>query len=155
MAAYAIIIMKLFKNEYYDYKFETLKVVTYEEAKEYADFHKCFFQDKSREQSFPEAFTLTDFQRRLFSKHFKYAFGKFAIKTNPRHDDYEDVLMWQFSHGFGGEGCIMFYDWADGDMLTATPKHPSVFNQHKRRLKALLPIYIEESLLRQGLTLEE
>ncbi len=142
--------MKLsFRTEYFDYRLQTTKVVTYEEAKEYADFHKIFFKDKSRDEDFPESITLTHSQRRLFAaQHFKYVFGEFRIDLG--HGDF-DVLLWQFSHGWGGEVCIMTYDWKDGNKLTSNPKDPFIFKQQKRRLKALLPIYIEESLLRQGL----
>jgi len=138
--------MKLsFRSESESYRIETTLVVTYEEAKRFADFHKIFFQDETLgEENFPESITLTHSQRRLFAaQHFKYAFGEFRIGS--------DVLLWQFSHGWGGEVCIMTYDWQDGNKLTPNPKNPFVFKQHKRRLKALLPIYLEESLLRQGL----
>ena len=142
--------MKLsFRSESESYRLETTLVVTYEEAKRYADFHKIFFQDETRDEDFPESITLTKSQRKLFAaQHFKYAFGEFRIDLG---DDDSDVLLWQFSHGWGGEVCIMTYDWKDGNKLTSNPKDPFVFNQQKRRLKALLPIYIEESLLRQGL----
>ena len=143
--------MKLsFRSESESYRLETTLVVTYEEAKRFADFHKIFFQDETlEEEHFPESITLTHSQRRLFAaQHFKYVFGEFRIDLG--HGDF-DVLLWQFSHGWGGEVCIMTYDWKDGNKLTSNPKDPFVFNQQKRRLKALLPIYIEESLLRQGL----
>ncbi len=142
--------MKLsFRSENYSYRLQTTKVVTYEEAKEYADFHKIFFLDETRDESFPESITLTHSQRRLFAaQHFKYVFGEFRIDLG----EYDScVLLWQFSHGWGGEVCIMTYDSPDGSKLTSNPKYSILFKQYKRRLKALLPIYIEESLLRQGL----